>query len=135
MIMTIPLPCSVILIFFSITFDHSVRSSSTNEYYKPNCEKERKMLEDLKQKDGHCEGCSIPKCEQDGTYSPEQFQSTKNTSWCVTPDGKVIPDTFMKLGIPRKKDCSEIRAKSKNISIPWAEMKSFTFSSSIPTSL
>ncbi|CAB3225252.1 unnamed protein product [Arctia plantaginis] len=49
----------------------------------------------------------VPKCRGDGTYAPVQCASVSASAaascWCVTPDGKPIPDTSVRNGRP---DCT-----------------------------
>lgn len=47
----------------------------------------------------------IPRCRNDGTYAAVQCAAGGKTSgcWCVTPDGKPLPDTAATNGRP---DCT-----------------------------
>lgn len=47
----------------------------------------------------------IPRCRNDGTYAAVQCAAGGKTSgcWCVTPDGKPLPDTAVTNGRP---DCT-----------------------------
>ncbi|KAM3968880.1 SPARC related modular calcium binding-like protein magu isoform 2-T2 [Aphomia sociella] len=47
----------------------------------------------------------MPKCRADGTYAPVQCAAagTATGCWCVTPDGKTLPDTAVRNGRP---DCT-----------------------------
>ena len=45
-------------------------------------------------------GRFIPKCRADGSYAPMQCYGSTGFCWCVTKDGKEIPDTKIR-GIPK----------------------------------
>lgn len=48
----------------------------------------------------------IPRCRNDGTYAAVQCAAAGAAAgcWCVTPDGKPLPDTAVRNGKP---DCSK----------------------------
>ena len=45
-------------------------------------------------------GRFIPKCRADGSYDPMQCHGSTGFCWCVTKDGKEIPNTKIR-GIPK----------------------------------
>ena len=42
-----------------------------------------------------------PMCRPDGTYAPVQCHSLTGYCWCVTPQGRPLPDTSMKSKKPK----------------------------------
>lgn len=42
-----------------------------------------------------------PSCLPDGTYAPVQCHNATNYCWCVTPQGRPLPDTTIKYKRPR----------------------------------
>merc|ERR1739847_134656 len=53
------------------------------------CERERKAAV---ANEPHEVGVFVPKCEDNGDYSPEQCHSS-GVCWCTKPDGTIIPGT------------------------------------------
>ena len=41
----------------------------------------------------HLVGIFIPHCRQDGSFSPMQCHASTGFCWCVTQDGKKVPNT------------------------------------------
>lgn len=52
-----------------------------------------------------------PQCTISGEYLPYQSWNTINYTWCVTNDGIIIPDTYMKIA----KDSIEINHNYNNL--------------------
>lgn len=64
---------------------------------------------------------SIPSCREDGTYEPVQCHSETRFCWCVTPQGRPLPDTSVR---DNKPNCDEIDVSSSTLLSP-SELNSY----------
>ena len=55
-------------------------------------------------------GQFIPTCYKDGSYAPLQCHASTGYCWCVTSDGKKIPNTT--LAAPKRPNCKYLNCKT-----------------------
>eukprot|EP00794_Sanderia_malayensis_P014103 gene14103-15576_t len=72
------------------------------------CQKQRQQFENRNEKSGHrIVGAFVPRCEEDGTFSPSQCHGSTGYCWCVTKNGTTLEHTKMRFNKP---ECKTILA-------------------------
>ena len=71
---------------------------------KSKCQKELEIANELLKT---ISDTFIPRCEEDGSYSPKQCDNNTAYCWCSTPQGEKILETQMRFEQP---DCSKTKS-------------------------